>query len=286
MGVVAVANVSHAKREPMAGAVDENFARYYRAVGQTEMIDAVTERKLFWHYKYRKNLAARDRIIENCLRFVIKLARRYTHDMDTLKDLIAAGNEGLLFALDRYDPKRNTRFLSYATHYVLLYIRSELHNAGLVAMPLWRQKTIRKVQRAKSRAAASNGDEFDTEEICLEAEVTPAQLEKLRVEKFHYTPIDHVCIPTNGNEGRAINQQAQDVLNKLLLGLGPKEQFVLRAYYGLVADPMSLKQIANVLGVSSERVRQIKVDALQQLRRCMGKELDISSANDIVAIIY
>lgn len=278
-------DVSQTQREPVAEAVDENFARYYRDVGQTAMIDAETERRLFWHYKYRKNLAARDRIIENCLRFVIKLARRYTHDMDTLKDLIAAGNEGLLFALDRYDPTRNTRFLSYATYYVLLYIRSELHNSGLVAMPLWRKKTIRKVQQVKNRAASSSSDDPDLQEICSEANVTPAQLEKLRVEKFHYTQIDHVSLSTNGNEGRAINQQAKDVLNKLLLGLGPKEQFVLRSYYGLVTDPMSLKQIANVLGVSSERVRQIKVDALTTLRRCMEKDLDISSADDVVAVL-
>lgn len=281
-----VAGVSQTQREPVAKTVDDNFARYYRDVGQTEMIDAATERKLFWHYKYRKNLAARDRIIENCLRFVIKLARRYTHDMDTLKDLIAAGNEGLLFALDRYDPKRNTRFLSYATYYVLLYIRSELHNAGLVAMPLWRQKTIRKVQRIKNRSASSDGYPPDTNTICEEADVTPAQLEKLRVEKFHYTQIDHVFVSTNGNESRTINEQAKDVLNKLLLGLGSKEQFVLRSYYGLVTDPMSLKQIANVLGVSSERVRQIKVDALHSLRRCMGKDLNVECMRDLFAPVY
>jgi RNA polymerase sigma factor (sigma-70 family) len=281
-----VAKVSPAQCEPVARSIDENFARYYREVGQTEMIDAATERKLFWHYKYRKSLAARDRIIENCLRFVIKLARRYTHDMDTLKDLIAAGNEGLLFALGKYDLKYNTRFLSYATHYVLLYIRSEIHNSGLVAMPLWRQKTIRKVQRAKNRSVSSSGCPPELEEICSEAEITPAQFEKLRVEKFHYSPIDHVCVPTNGNESHAINQQAKDALNKLLLGLGSKEQFVLRSYYGLVADPMSLKQIANVLGVSSERVRQLKVAALNYLRRVMGKNFNINSADDIVAIVY
>jgi len=274
------------KHKPQRCNLDDNFARYYREVGRTEILDAKTERKLFRQYRRHKDLAARDAIIKSCLRFVIKLAHRYSNDIDTLKDLIAAGNEGLLFAIDRYDPRRKTRFLSYATHYVLLYIRSEIHNAELVTMPLWRQKTIRKVRRAKSKAVASSGCEPEADEICSEVDISPAQLERLQVEKFHYTTLDLPSLSTNGNEARAINGQAKETLEKLLLGLGSKERFVLRSYFGLVSDPMSLRQIAMVLDVSSERVRQIKVDALEGLRRSMSRKLDIKSINAMFAEIY
>lgn len=265
--------------------VDENVARYYRDVSQMEVLDAETERKLFYQYQQQNNLAARDRIIGNCLRFVVKLARRYTRNVDILKDLISAGNEGLLFALDRYDPDRNTRFLSYATYYALLYIRNEVHNTGLVAMPLWRTKTIRKVKQARHRnLPPPNEDEIT--KICIDVDITPSQLDKLRIEKFRYAPVDRACSSPGRDESRAINRQAIDALHKLLLGLGTKEQFVLRSYYGLVTDPMSLKQIATVLGVSSERVRQIKVDALQRLRRCLDKELNIERIGDLMIEVY
>lgn len=278
------------KYKPQRCDFDDNFARYYREVGRTKILDAKTERKLFQQYRRRKDLVARDRIIEGCLRFVIKLAHRYSSDINTLKDLIAAGNEGLFFALDRYDPERNTRFLSYAAHYVLLYIRSEIHNTELVTMPLWRQKTIRKVRRAKNKAAASSGCEPEADEICSDVNISLAQLERLQVEKFYYTSIEVPSLSTstngNGNDARTttINEQAKGKLRELLLGLGPKERFVLRSYFGLVSDPMSLRQIAAVLGVSPERVRQIKVDALEKLRRSMSQKLDIKGVDAMFSV--
>lgn len=283
------------KSEPRLHNYDDNFTRYYQEVGKTEILDAPTERKLFLTYRRKRrgkifwtNPEARDRVVKSCLRFVVKLAHRYSNDLDTLKDLVAAGNEGLLFALDRYDPKHRsgTRFLSYATSYILLYIRTELHNAELVAMPLWRQKAIRKVRRARSKVETSEGYSPDTDVICSEVDISPAQLERLQVEKFHYTPIELTRISTNGNEARAINGQAKDLLGRLLLGLGPKERFVLRSYFGLVSDPMSLRRIASVLGVSSERVRQIKVDALKALRKGLQRELNIQSVDKLLAQVY
>lgn len=283
------------KGEPKLHTHDDNFARYYQEVGQTEILDAATERKLFLKYRRKRrnkvfwtNTDARDRIVKSCLRFVVKLAHRYANDLNTLKDLVAAGNEGLLFALDRYDPKHSskTRFLSYATSYILLYIRTELHNAELVTMPLWRQKAIRKVRRARSKVEASDGHLPDTDVICSEVDISPAQLERLQVEKFHYTPIELTRVSTNGNEARAINAQAKDLLERLLLGLGSKERFVLRSYFGLVSDPMSLRRIASVLGVSSERVRQIKVDALMSLRKGLQRELGVQSVDKLLAHVY
>jgi len=279
------------KRETRSYSCDGSFARYYEEVGRTRILDAATERKLFLMYRRKRgnkvfwtNIEARDRIVESCLRFVVKLAHRYSNNLNTLKDLVAAGNEGLLLALDRYDPKHSsgTRFLSYATSYILLYIRTELHNSELVTMPLWRQKAIRKVRQARSRVETSNGDTPDAAAICSEMDISPVQLERLQVEKFHYTPIELSRISTDGNEARTINSQAKDFLERSLLELHPKECFVLRAYFGLVTDPMSLRRIANVLGVSSERVRQIKVTALRSLRKTLQRKKDVQSVDKLL----
>jgi len=261
---------------------DENFARYYADVGRTKILDAATERKLFQLYKRKKDLAARDKIIGSCLRFVVKLAHRYSNDVDQLKDLISAGNIGLLVALDRYDPKYKTRFLSYATYWVLLHIRNELHAADLIAMPLWRQKQLRKVRRVRASSSAQNGEDPSEEQICDELDITPAQLRKLQVESFHYVPVEHAGLSNNGTEARTMNAEAAVLLRQVLGALAVKEQFVLRAYFGLASDPMSLQQIAKVLGVTSERVRQVKVEALKQLKRSFH-QLDVESAEHVCA---
>lgn len=246
---------------------DDNFARYYNDVGRTEILNAATERQLFKLYRKSKDRVARDKIVEGCLRFVVKLAHQYTSDLDQLKDLISAGNVGLLVAIDRFDPDRGTRFLSYATHWVLLHIRGELQSDSLVSMPLWRQKAVRRIRRLKSTSNTQKGIDPTDEEICYEADLSSSQLQKLRVESFCYVPLEGAALSNNGTESRTINAESVDILRQMLGTLGVKEQFVLRAYFGLVADPMSLRQIASVLGVCSERVRQIKSDALGKLRR-------------------
>ena len=265
---------------------DRNFFRYYNDVSHTEILDPVTERKLFKRYKKHHDMDARDRLLESCLRFVVTLAKRYSRNIDTLKELVSAGNLGLMHALDRYDPKHGTRFLSYATHWILLAIRNELYNRPLVAMPLWRQKAVRKIKRIKSRVEAENGTSASVNELAQEVDLSPTQLERLKVEYFKFTSIDEYfnLFSTNGTADAAvINDQGREILEDLLRALSVKEQFVLRAYYGLVTDRMSLREIADVLGITSERVRQIRMDALGRLRRCLEHGLQLRQTEEVFA---
>jgi len=260
---------------------DPNFSRYYNEVGRTEIIDAETEKVLFARYKEKNDIGARDKLIENCLRFVVKLASRYTDDIDTLKDFISAGNVGLLLAIDRFDPERNTRFLSFATYWILLGIRNELHNAGLVSMPLWYQKLVRKINRLRAQVVAKTGEEPTDKQLCTHLQIRKAQLQNLRVDRFRYIPIDLTNLSVNGTENKVAHILSRETLEDLLPHLPAKECFVLRAYYGFLHDPWSLRQIANFLGVSSERVRQIKVDALGQLKNTMHK-MNIRSTTEMI----
>jgi len=274
------------------GTRDSNFSRYYNDVGQTKILDAASEQELFKRYQEKHDIAARDRIIESCLRFVVKLATKYTDDMDRLKDLISAGNEGLLAAIDRFDPERNTRFLSYATHWVLLYIRNELNNASLVSMPLWYQKTVRKLNKVKTRVMTETGQRASDRQLCRAVGVTKSQLGHLRVDRFRYFTVEDMNLSNDGIESRTMSSETREMLQSMLypdsasvkdssvLKLSPKESFVVGAYYGFVGDPWSLAQIANYLGVSSERVRQIKEAALEQMREVLEKKKGVYKPED------
>ncbi len=265
----------HPPRKVRKNVHDENFARYYTDISRTKILNPAEERELFAEYARTGSRKARDKLIENCLRYVVTLAGRYANDIDQLKDLVSAGNEGALHALKRYDSTRGTRFISYANYWILLFIRNELHKQDLVAMPTWRQKTLRKVRQAKSRIAARGGDATCEFEICSEVNISTEQLDKLQIEQFYYQPFEGHHAPTNGTFKTVADNITKETLQRFIDNLSPKERFVIRGYFGLVTDPMSLGQIGGVLQITSERVRQIREGILGRFRKYLCKELGL-----------
>lgn len=283
---------------------DPTMAQYYSAVSREEILDAQTEHDLFMRYREHGDMQARDRIIGSALRFVITLARKYARDEETTKDLISAGNVGLLKALDRYQLDRGTRFLSYATSWILLEMRNELYNSRLVSLPLWRQKAIHKVRQVNARAEAKNGSRASLDELSYETELSPTQLSRLYDQSYVKTVSVHepqktnfanphddtACLlgvladPKAKIDCQAIDNETRALLHASISKLPTvTEQFVIKAYFGWMSDPLSLRQIGSVLLVTSERVRQIKVAALQRLRRHLRLHYRVKTVDDVCA---
>jgi RNA polymerase primary sigma factor len=265
-------------------AQDRSFQTYYAEVGRTEMLSPFEELELFHEYKRTRNEAARDKLVHNCLRSVVKIANKYSSDPEIVKDLISSGNLGILHALERYDPGKKTRFLSYATYWIRLFVRVELSNSNLVSMPLWRQKALRKVRQVRTGIARSEGRQASDLEIRDATDLTDAQLQRLEVEKFRYSSAGTSSALKTTKDfilTQTIDRQTKEVLNNYVKQLQVKEQFVVRAYYGLCIEPMSLCQIANLLGVSSERVRQVKSAALGRLKKLYKFSLSVECVDEI-----
>jgi len=281
---------------------DPTTTSYYNAVSKEEILDAQTERDLFISYKKTGDPQARDRIIGSALRFVIKLARKYARDEEMTKDLVSAGNVGLLKAMDRYQLDRNTRFLSYATSWVLLEMRNELYNSRLVSLPLWRQKAIHKTRQVNARSEAKNGFRATVDELSYETELSPSQLNRLydrsyvKVISIHEPRAtasadphdDSACLlnvlaDSNAQiDCQAVDDETRALLHTCISRLPTvTEQFVIKAYFGWMSDPWSLRQIGNVLLVTSERVRQIKVVALRRLRKHLKLHYRVKTVGDV-----
>lgn len=276
---------------------DRCFHRYYEEVGRTEMLSPkieygyasryVKSRKAIKKSKRAKlDTEARDKLINNCLRSVVKIATQFSRDPDLVKDLISAGNLGVFHALDKYELHRNTRFLSYATYWIQFYIREELDKVDLVSMPRWRQKAIRKIRQVNTHYVSREGRNANDEEICERTELSRVQLGRLQqVTQLRFSTIASLLRhnPTDDQEifKQTLDQETKDALTQCLKVLGPKHNFVVRAYFGMVTDPMSLHQIAKIIGVSSERVRQVKVEALRRLRKLVCQGLKIKSIDEL-----
>lgn len=261
---------------------------YFADVRGSELLTAEEERALFvkyrtctnckWQFPLGKPAAActncwakrdytpRDKIVEGALRFVIKVAKDYArqarglnYEADVLKALISAGNLGLLVAVDRFDLRMGTRFLTYAAWWIREKIREELDNSGLVRVPAYRQKALR------LRRRMGEVIEHDAAYILLEgsssidASQSDDQLERTFVNTYGAEVI-HAALTELGFRGR--------------------DRYIILAYFGVREEPKNLRQISSRLNLSSERVRQIKQDALGKLKQYLESR-DVKLSGDV-----
>lgn len=200
-----------------------------------------------------RDFKSRDRLISGALRFVVKVAKEYAfrtkgphYEDDLLTTLISAGNIGLLVAADRFDSSRNTKFLTYAAWWVREKILEELDSQGIIRVPAHKQKAL--------RAQRKYGGGTDVEA----PHVTLAGVDA----------IDDAGQSDQRLESDLVNTYGLTVLRQALnaMSLRERDKYIILAYYGSREEPKNLRQISNRLGLSSERVRQIKKDTMDLLR--------------------
>jgi RNA polymerase primary sigma factor len=203
--------------------------------------------------KAPRNFKARDKLISGALRFVVKVAKEYAFrtrgpnfESDVLTTLISAGNVGLLVAADRFDTARNTKFLTYAAWWVREKILEELDSQGIIRVPAHKQKAL--------RAQRKNGAGVDVETPHVTLEAVDA--------------IDNSGHSDRSLERDLVNSYGLTILRQALaeLALRERDKYIVLAYFGAREEPKNLRQISKRVDLSSERVRQIKKDTMEQLK--------------------
>jgi len=258
---------------------------YYTDIAKTDPVtDPEEERRLIHRWQQHRDVRARDTLIQGHLRFVVSVARKRTKDNDRLPDIIAAGNLGLLKAADRYDLDHQpaTRFLTYAGWWIQKEIADEDYaSCSVVHVPNHRKKAQRRQARAFQRAVEEHGPEAP--EVLSMNPGTPDG------ETVSMSP--GPCLPGLGLKDAwgvdvedpaplAFHSASANLfLRRAIAKLPLREQTVLNLYFGVKDDPRSLSQIATILEVHPERVRQLKVSGMEQLRVALGKR-DVSSTSD------
>lgn len=200
-----------------------------------------------------RNLKARDKLISGVLRFVVKVAKEYAYrtkgpnfESDFLAALVSAGNIGLLVAADRFDLSKNTRFITYAAWWVREKILEELDSQGVVRVPAHKQKALR------SQRKHGGGTQVEAPHVTLVA----------------VDAIDESGQSDTRLERDLMNTYGMNVLRQALtqLDLRERDKYIVLAYFGAREEPKNLRQISSRLDLSSERVRQIKKNTMEQLR--------------------
>jgi RNA polymerase primary sigma factor len=201
----------------------------------------------------RRNFKARDRLISGALRFVVKVAKEYAFrtkgpnfDNEVLTTLISAGNIGLLVAADKFDATRNTKFLTYAAWWVREKILEELDSQGIIRVPAHKQKALR------AQRKYGNGTEVEAAHVTLDT------VESIDAAGHCDHHLERDLVNTYGLS--ALRQALDALLFR------ERDKYIVLAYFGAREEPKNLRQISNRLDLSSERVRQIKKNTMEQLK--------------------
>ncbi|HEX7052175.1 MAG TPA: sigma-70 family RNA polymerase sigma factor [Longimicrobiales bacterium] len=266
-----------------AGATEERNAldQYLRDVSKHELITPEEEIELGRRARAGDEEAVQ-RLVRANLRFVISVAKKYQNRGVSLIDLIQEGNVGLVTAARKFDPDQGVKFISYAVWWIRQAILSSLANQGrAVRVPLNRASDLARIFRERERLKQELRRDPSPEELAAAAKLTPETVESLQtlnaaeirldapigdsddsqlVERFI---AEEAAEPELAVEERLMAEQIERALDTLT----PRDARVLRLYFGLEGGrEHTLEEIGNVLGVTRERVRQLRDRALKRLR--------------------
>ena len=229
------------------------------------------------------NLAARNKLINSNLRFVVSIAKKFQGQGLSLDDLISEGNIGLITAAERFNADLGYRFISYAVWWIRQSILKALcEKSRLIRLPANRVNELMQIEKVKKLLWERGDGESETEEIArilgmdpdFVEDITAVSAEAVSLEKEvsmrkGASPLGEFVedIRYGTPEQEAINCCLENDIEELLETLDAREADVIRLRYGLgKRTPMSLKELGNRLNLSKERIRQIEEKALSRLQ--------------------
>jgi RNA polymerase primary sigma factor len=267
---------------------EDSLTTYLREIARYPLLTREQEAKLAARIR-KGDSAALQRLVCSNLRFVVSVAKKYHNERMSLSDLIDEGNLGLMRAAERFDERRQTRFISYAVWWIRQAILQALADQShIIRIPLSRAAALHRAGRAANALGQSLGRRPTQEEISASIEESERvvadtmQLTRAYVSLdaplgsaedarlLDYLPDDMSPAPDEemAETGR------QEFVREALTRLKGREATVLRLYFGFDGnEPLTLEEIGARLGVTRERVRQIKERALFRLRKSESRML-------------
>ncbi len=255
---------------------------YLNEIGVSPLLTASEEVKFARRIR-KGDESARHRMIESNLRLVVKIARRYINRGLPLLDLIEEGNLGLIHAVKKFDPERGFRFSTYATWWIRQTIeRAIMNQARTVRLPIHVIKEINACIRASRTIRQGQDTPPSAAEIADYLDKDVEDVERLLALHERVTicssssddergPLDSLPARHEAEPAQCAQQERVNaILDAWVFKLSDKQRAVVERRFGLHGQQrLTLEAIGREIGVTRERVRQIQLDALANLRGMM-----------------
>jgi RNA polymerase primary sigma factor len=269
------------RRRKTVSAVQNPLETYLREINETSLLTAADEKRLAFLIQQGDPLA-RDHMVRANLRLVVNIARGYANRGLPLPDLIEEGNLGLLRAVEGFDPTMGTRFSTYASYWIKQSIKRALINSGkAIRIPAYMVELLSKWRRATLRLTDALGRPPTPEEVARSLGLARKKLPiiKKAIEVHHATPQNEAAEGGGWSLGELIRDDNArcpadvlldaDTLRHVLERIDRLEEraaTIIRLRFGLSGgEPLTLKEIGAILGLTRERVRQIEAETLASL---------------------
>ncbi|HYO96316.1 MAG TPA: sigma-70 family RNA polymerase sigma factor [Polyangiaceae bacterium] len=273
----------------MAPQMDTQVAQYISHVQAYPQLSREEETRLtrLWLDCHDEN--ARSLIVESHLRYVVAIALRYRRYGIPVSELIAEGNFGVVHALDKYDPDRGTRFVTYGAYWIRAYILNHIIRSWSlvgVGSGALRSKMFFKLRRERVRITNLVGEGDHADEMLAEALHLPtakvvSMMRRLeardvsldsKVYDDSVTTLGDTLVATDVNQedaasAKQVDGYLRDAVHDAVALLDERERFIVENR--LMADAeeeLSLAEIGRRLGVSRERARQLEARAKRKLK--------------------
>ncbi|MDD4143728.1 MAG: RNA polymerase sigma factor RpoD/SigA [Prolixibacteraceae bacterium] len=261
--------------------------KYLQEIGKEELITVEEEVELAQRIK-KGDQAALEKLTRANLRFVVSVAKQYQNQGLSLPDLINEGNLGLIKAAEKFDETRGFKFISYAVWWIRQSILQALaEQSRIVRLPLNQVGSLNKINKAFSKFEQEHERKPSPEELANSLELSAEKVsDTLRVSGRHVSVdapfvdgednslLDVLVNNDSPNADRTLIQESlSKEIHRALATLTEREADIIRLFFGIGCQEMTLEEIGERFGLTRERVRQIKEKAIRRLRHTSRSKL-------------
>jgi RNA polymerase primary sigma factor len=261
--------------------------KYLQEIGKEELITVEEEVELAQRIKKGDRLAL-EKLTRANLRFVVSVAKQYQNQGLSLPDLINEGNLGLIKAAEKFDETRGFKFISYAVWWIRQSILQALaEQSRIVRLPLNQVGSLNKINKAFSKFEQEHERTPTPEELAEALDLPKEKVsDTLRVSGRHVS-VDAPFVDGEDNslldvlvnndspnaDNTLINESLSREVDRALATLTERERDIIKLFFGISTQEMTLEEIGEKFGLTRERVRQIKEKAIRRLRHTSRSKL-------------
>lgn len=254
--------------------------KYLQEIGHEDLISVEEEVELAQRIR-RGDQAALEKLTRANLRFVVSVAKQYQNQGLSLPDLINEGNLGLIKAAEKFDETRGFKFISYAVWWIRQSILQALaEQSRIVRLPLNQVGALNKINKAQSKFEQEFERMPSSEELAELVDIPHEKItDTMRVSGRHVSVdapfvegednslLDVLVNDDSPNADRGlVNESLNTEIERALQTLAPREREIVKSFFGIGCQEMTLEEIGERFGLTRERVRQIKEKAIRKLK--------------------